>query len=115
MRHFNHTLLASLGMFCCIAATAQPRITGAPPTDTTKKTNPFERSTGPKPYKDVITSKAISDPGLFTVHKVDDKYYFEIGDSVLGHDILVVNRMSKSAAGFRNGFFGYAGDQIGQN
>ncbi|ULQ50775.1 zinc-dependent metalloprotease [Flavihumibacter fluvii] len=73
------------------------------------------RSNGPKPYKDVITAKAITDSGLFKVHKVDDKYYFEIADSILGRDILVVNRLSKAAAGMRNFFFGYAGDFIGQN
>ena len=28
---------------------------------------------GPKPYKEVITDKAVSHPGLFTVHKVEDK------------------------------------------
>jgi hypothetical protein len=71
---------------------------------------------GPKPYKDVITSKAVSDGGLFWVHKVDDKYYFEIPDSLFNRDILVVNRISKAAAGMRSGgFFGYGGDQIGQN
>jgi hypothetical protein len=73
------------------------------------------RPTGPKPYKEIITDKAKTDDGLFKVHKVDDKYYFEIPDSLLNRDILVVNRISKAAAGMRNGFFGYAGDQIGQN
>ncbi len=70
---------------------------------------------GPKPYKEVITDKAKTDDGLFKVHKVDDKFYFEIPDSLLYRDILVVNRISKAAAGMRSGFFGYAGDQIGQN
>src|SRR5690606_4426301 len=46
---------------------------------------------------------------------VDDKYFFEIPDSVLGREILVVNRISKAAAGARSGFAGYAGDQIGDN
>ncbi|MFM2138394.1 MAG: hypothetical protein RJA57_701 [Bacteroidota bacterium] len=70
-----------------------------------------------KPYKEVITGKAVSDPGLFTVHKVEDKYYFEIADSLFNRDILVVNRISKAAAGMRTqgSFFGYGGDQIGQN
>jgi hypothetical protein len=73
-------------------------------------------SQGPKPYKEVITAKAVSDAGLFWVHKVDEKYYFEIPDSLFGRDILVVNRISKAAAGMRSGgFFGYGGDQIGQN
>lgn len=76
---------------------------------------PSAPRSGPKPYKEVITDKAITDEGLFKVHKVDDKYYFEIPDSLMGRDILVVNRISKAAAGMRNFFFGYAGDQIGSN
>lgn len=73
------------------------------------------RSAGPRPYKEIITPKATTDHGLFAVHKLDDKYFFEIGDSLLGREILVVNRISKAAAGMRSGFFGYAGDQIGQS
>ncbi len=70
---------------------------------------------GPKPYKEIITDKAISTKGLFTIHKVEDKWYFEIADSLLGRDVLIVNRLSKAAAGMRNFFFGYAGDQIGNS
>jgi hypothetical protein len=85
-------------------------------TDTTKSPMGGARpSTGPKPYQDVITSKAATDEGLFSVHKIDDKYFLEIADSMFGREILVVNRISKAAAGMRNGFFGYAGDQVGQN
>ena len=72
--------------------------------------------TGPKPYKEIITDKAISRSGFFKVHKVDEKYFFELPDDLLTRDILVVSRISKAAAGMRSGgFFGYAGDQIGQN
>lgn len=72
---------------------------------------------GIKPYKEVITSKAVSDEGMFTVHKVDEKYFFELPDSLLGRELLVVNRISKAAAGMRSSgsFLGYGGDQIGQN
>ncbi|HVF97433.1 MAG TPA: zinc-dependent metalloprotease, partial [Flavisolibacter sp.] len=72
-------------------------------------------STGPRPYSEIITAKAKTDKGLFTTHKVDDKYYFEIPDALLGREILVVNRISKAPAGARAGFLGYAGDQIGEN
>jgi hypothetical protein len=72
-------------------------------------------STGPKPYSEIITSKAKTDKGLFTAHRVEDKYYFEIPDALLGREILVVNRISKAPAGARAGFTGYAGDQIGEN
>lgn len=68
----------------------------------------------PKPYKQVITDKAISHNGLFKTHKVDDRYFFEIGDSVLNRDILVVNRIAKAGAEVRAAD-GYAGDQIGSS
>ncbi|HWR33784.1 MAG TPA: DUF5117 domain-containing protein, partial [Chitinophagaceae bacterium] len=97
-----------------MAQPVNPVTATMPKTDTTKKsTGP---ANGPKPYKEVITSKAVSDAGLFWVHKVEDKYYFELPDSLFKRDILVVNRISKAGAGMRTGgFFGYGGDQIGQN
>ena len=100
----------------CCTSLAVASVLFAQQRDTTRNGAPgLSRSTGPKPYKEVITDKAKTDEGLFKVHKVDEKYYFEIPDSLLNRDILVVNRISKAAAGMRNGFFGYAGDQIGQN
>ncbi|HVG14640.1 MAG TPA: DUF5117 domain-containing protein, partial [Chitinophagaceae bacterium] len=74
-----------------------------------------ENRSGPRSYRDVITSRAVTTSGLFKVHKVDEKWYLEIGDTTLGRDIMVVNRLSKAAAGMRNQLFGYAGDQIGNN
>ncbi len=71
--------------------------------------------TGPRAYRDVINARAVTSRGLFTIHKVDDKWFLEIGDSILGRDILVVNRLSKAAAGMRTSMVGYAGDQIGNN
>ncbi|MEL6987090.1 MAG: zinc-dependent metalloprotease [Bacteroidota bacterium] len=59
-----------------------------------------------KKYEDIITKEAISDDGLFTVHKVKSDYYFEIPDSVLDKEILIVSRI----AGFVKGLnFGGAG------
>ncbi len=88
----------------------------APVVDTTKKTppKPPANPSDPKPYKEVITKDAVSDDGLFTVHKVKDNYYFEIPNAILGRDILVVSRISKAAAGVRSGFSGYAGDEINE-
>ena len=107
---FARVSIAFIAASFCTVAIAQPK------TDTTKGTVTGPRSSsGPKPYHEVITSKAVTDEGLFKVHKIEDKYYFEIGDTMFGREILVVNRISKAAAGMRNGFFGYAGDQVGQN
>ncbi|MFT7336537.1 MAG: hypothetical protein ACI9M1_002496, partial [Porticoccaceae bacterium] len=38
----------------------------------------------PKPYKKVIDSTAVTQKGLIDVHQIDNKYLFEIPDSLLG-------------------------------
>jgi hypothetical protein len=53
----------------------------------------------PKPYDKVITKDAKSDVGLFTVHTLDDKYYYEIPDSLFNREMLMVTRISKTASG----------------
>ncbi len=81
-----------------------------------KKTTPPPSSTpatsksGPKPYKEVITEKAISQKGLFTVHKVEDKWYLEIPDSLFNKEILAITRFVKSPAGSRS----YGGEKVNE-
>lgn len=105
---FCHIFFLFVSVSFSVTAMAQP---GSRP-DSARRT-----SSGLKPYREVITSKAISDGGLFWVHRVEDKYYFELPDSIFGREILTVNRISKASAGMRaaGSFFGYGGDQIGQN
>jgi hypothetical protein len=47
---------------------------------------------GMKPYAKVIIKDAKSDEGLFTVHKVDEKYFYEIPDSLFNREMLTVTR-----------------------
>jgi hypothetical protein len=82
--------------------------------DTSKNPKPKPVSKGPKPYDEVITKKAKTDEGMFKVHSLEDKYYFEIPTAVLKRDILVVNRISKAPSSGRNSGLSYAGDAIGQ-
>ena len=116
------SFLIAILVVAATVSTAQPPSAGAPavarPVDSTRRgPGGPAASTGPKAYKEVITPKAVTSKGLFWVHKVDDRYFIEIADSLLLRDMLVVNRISKAPAGLRAGgsFFGYAGDQIGQN
>ena len=62
----------------------------------------------PKPYKKVIDSTAITQDGLIDVHKVGEKYLFEISDSLIGKEIMTITRYSKTPAG--GGIFG--GEEI---
>ena len=52
-----------------------------------------------KSYDKVITKDAESDEGLFTVHKVEGDYFYEIADSLLGREMLMVTRIAKTATG----------------
>ena len=50
-----------------------------------------------KAYDEVITDSAKTDAGLFTVHRLDEKTYYEIPDSLLGEELLLVSRLRRSA------------------
>lgn len=50
-----------------------------------------------KPYKDVVTAKAKTLNGFFKVHKIDDRYLFEIPKKMMGRQILAQARISKGA------------------
>ncbi|HQV06165.1 MAG: zinc-dependent metalloprotease [Chitinophagaceae bacterium] len=90
---------------------SNPQMGKPSPTMKKKSTN------GIKQYGEVITDEATTYNGFFNVHKVDDKYYFEIPDDLFGRDILIVNRIAKAGADMRSGgsMFGFGGDPIGQN
>ncbi|TWF33703.1 uncharacterized protein DUF5118 [Chitinophaga polysaccharea] len=123
-------ILAMAGALCLSTAVLQPAAaqrkkhsknasptTPAPAKDTTGKAPMIKPGPkqGPKPFAEVITDKAKSDSGLFNIYKLDDRFFFEIPDSLLGRDILVVNRISKSAAGLRAMMMGFSGDIINEN
>ncbi|MCP2025327.1 hypothetical protein L1276_000467 [Flavobacterium sp. HSC-32F16] len=59
---------------------------------------------GMQAYNKVITDKAKSKSGLFTVSQVDTKYYFQIPDSLFNRYMLVVTRYLSTPEGM--GIFG---------
>jgi len=52
-----------------------------------------------QPYSKVITKDAKTDKGLFDVHKIDDKFFYEIPDSLFEREMLMVTRIAKTANG----------------
>lgn len=60
-----------------------------------------------QPYSKVITKDATTDEGLFKVHEVDDKHFYEIPDSLFNREMLMVSRISKTATGI-----GFGGGKI---
>ncbi len=66
-----------------------------------------DQQEGIRPYAEVITEEAQSDGGVFTVHEVDDKFYYEIPTAELGQEFLWVGRISRTSLGQ-----GYGGQKI---
>ncbi len=62
---------------------------------------------GMKPYKEVITEAARSDSGLFIVHWVDEKLYFEIPYDMLDREMLLVSRIARTATSI-----GFGGQKV---
>ena len=84
------TFLISL-FFCFSITLSQNDDKIAENNDEISKTDKKEKKK--KTYSDIINEKAITDNGLFDVHKIEDKYYYEINDSLLGRDMLMVTRV----------------------
>lgn len=51
-------------------------------------------------YRTVVPASADTRRGLFDVHQVEGKLLFEIPDSVLGRDMLIMSRYDKTQDGF---------------
>ena len=52
-----------------------------------------------RPYDRVITREAKSDDGVFTVHRIKDRVYYEIPRDKLGKDFLWVSQIAKTTLG----------------
>ena len=114
---------------CAIAAGCAPRTTPATPqpqqqprtapaqqaqgSDTARAGAPGTgggAARGPRPYTQVVTARAVTDSGGITVHRVADRFLFEVPDSLLQRDLLLVSRIAGVPANF--GGFLSAGTSI---
>jgi Met-zincin/Domain of unknown function (DUF5117)/Domain of unknown function (DUF5118) len=67
-----------------------------------------EQTSEPKPYDKVITKDAKSDDGVFTIHTIKEKVYYEIPKSELNKEFLWVSQIAKTTLGV-----GYGGQAAG--
>ncbi|KAA2243610.1 zinc-dependent metalloprotease [Chitinophaga agrisoli] len=124
LKNFSTGALRLLLMLITVPALAQKPGNSKKADTTVKKVDTLAamkallipKADAPKPYKDIIPATAITSKGFFKVHKVDEKYFFEIPDSMLERDILVVARIAKAPAELRlpGGALSFAGDEIGE-
>ena len=91
-------------------ANNSPQDPPAPPAGMTGQERPGRPDQQPeiKPYERVITKEAKSDEGIFTVHTVKEKTYYEIPKSELQKEFLWVSQIAKTTLGV-----GYGGQAAG--
>src|SRR5262245_1976137 len=91
-------------------ANNSPQDPPTPPAGGTGQERPGrqDQSPEPRPYDRVITKDAKSDGGVFTVHTIKDKVYYEIPKSELNKEFLWVSQIAKTTLGV-----GYGGQAAG--
>src|SRR5258705_1171407 len=94
--------LAGVRLPCSAAQAAGQRPAPAPPPAGApagaQGTPPAPRR--PRPYAQVVTDRARTDRGGITVHRVDDRWLFEVPDSLVRRDFLFVTRVAGVPANF---------------
>jgi len=102
----NPVLSAFLGVALLAGCSTLKKSSEEPAKQQQQVTEPGNGN-GMKAYSEVITGEAESDEGLFHVHKIEDKFYYEIPDSLLGREMLLVSRIAKTA-----NEIGYGGEKL---
>jgi hypothetical protein len=69
---------------------------------------------GIKKFSDLIPAKTKVEKGLFNTYKVEGKYYYEIPDSLLGREMLVVTRLAKTPAQVKVSNEQYGGEEANE-
>src|SRR3989339_1859327 len=72
-----------------------------------QKDKPEVKKTKIKPYQEVITKEAKSSTGVFTIHNVENKWYYEIPRQELGRLFLWVSQIKKTQSKLGYGGISY--------
>ena len=106
---FSLLISLAFSVHCFAQQLPDTTTTKKPGTPLSQKSVPSVKN-NPKPFKEVIPEKAITQRGLFIVHQVDEKWYLEIPDSIFNREMLVITRFVRSPAGSRS----YGGEKVNE-
>ena len=112
MKQLSIKLLFVVAAFLAFSCSTAKKASKSKKGDATAMAKPPGKKPGKndiKPYNKVITKEAKSDEGLFTVHKVDEKYFYEIPDTLFEREMLMVTRIAKTASGL-----GFGGGKLSE-
>lgn len=102
-------ILFSFGVSYSAAQDPTPEPTPAGPTGPQRPGMPGAGSQDPQPYDRVITKDAKTKEGIFKVHQVKDKYFYEIPKSEFGKEFLWVTQIARTTLGV-----GFGGQALGR-
>ncbi len=105
--------VALLSAFGVANAQTPPTPPATPPAQTNpapaKPQTPTPKPGTPKPYEEIVTKEAVSQDGVFKVHRIDDKILWEIPTKMLGREMLWQTEIAQLAAATG----GYPGTAVG--
>ncbi|MFC7357034.1 zinc-dependent metalloprotease [Jejudonia soesokkakensis] len=95
---YYFTLLVTI-VFAVSACSTSKNAKGKKGAAATAEKKPSNDKDAIQPYDKVVTKEAITDSGLFHVHKVKEDYLYEIPDTLFDREMLMVTRIAKTASG----------------
>jgi hypothetical protein len=108
-RTFSFLFALALFAGACFTALAQEPTPETPAGGGQRPPGFGQASQDPQPYDKVITKDAKTKAGIFKVHQVKDKFYYEIPKSEIGKEFLWVTQIAKTTNGV-----GYGGQALGR-
>ena len=101
MKNLLTLTLCSFLMFSCAIVNKKTKTAA---TTQAKPPTPKKKQGKIKDYNKVITKDAVTDKGLFDVHVVGEKFYYEIPMTHLNKDMLLVSRLAKLPSNLGGGY-----------
>ena len=108
MSRFGPLAIAGLVAFAPVAAAQDPPTQDPPAQQEGGGRGGRAQEPQIRPYERVVTSEAKSDEGVFTVHRIKDRLYYEIPKDALGREFLWVSQIAQTTLGA-----GYGGQAAG--
>jgi hypothetical protein len=98
-RNHRNSVRLALGVVTIVGLTAAPARAQDPPAAPSAQPERRDPAPEPRPYERVITKEAKSDTGVFTVHRIGDRVFYEIPTAMLDKEFLWVSQIARTTLG----------------
>jgi hypothetical protein len=95
-QHSRFTASLTLALVALVAAPGWSQEPAPPAAGQQERRDPAPE---PRPYDRVVTKEARSDQGIFTVHRIGDRLFYEIPKAALDKEFLWVSQIARTTLG----------------